>query len=275
MGKRNSNSQGFALVLLIAGFITYILADSGLLFSLSEHGPSGFAPKRDAVKSVDGMLSYSRQLGNELDKIDSQVRQEKSKLHTLQKEVAQYESRLKARQKDLKEIEREIEGLKNLRESVALAQRTVGKDVRRPGSTEAESRPSEFKVAPRTENDLIEYLEEATSRAANLQSTNYIGRDFTRVKTELKFGSESQIYLTPTGMRQIRIIAEGALALGYHKLALAYAKGDEIGRERALVVQRFVREVFNHEVETIGVPAELAQDLTNGFEVWMGKDGKS
>jgi hypothetical protein len=276
MKQKHASSSNYPLILVLAGIITYIAVDAGVFgFAKSIFQNKNVKNEENVKTTQESLLAYSRKLNGELSGVDKEIQTEKKKLHALREQVAAYESNMAKQKKSLSELDKEIKALSNLKTALSTAQERVTRQEKRKAGLESETRKLAavrpiWTAAPASFDELAEAIQSSTKLEAIVEPIKYGVGEFIRLKSAISYGDGS-IYLTHRGTQQASIFAEGAKAMGYDTVKLAYYPDDSMLMERAGVIKRYLNEKFGDKISVSTIEVRDDLELTDGLEVWAAK----
>lgn len=256
MGPKNVDTlKTYGFIAVIAGFILFVIADSGIISWISNN-----KPKTTITDSDSSHLNEDLQrLKKDFDKLKltAQARRERiqdliGQLHTIDKEIEIEERAIKS-----------LSSAKaKLGESSSRLNHFNSKNRELSSVTQASALP-QWKFE--SWNDVVSKVQQITEQTDGVET-----RDQTIAFFQSGIFSERVPYMRPLGLRVAQALAIGARDLGVDSISVSYTKDDSDGQARAKVATKYFKSILSEDIPVVTNTVENSQIKSpDKVEFWV------
>lgn len=258
----------FAVVILFAGMITYIFVDMGVFNWDRVVAKYRSAPKEQTtLTSQQALLEYASHLKVQLENINQDLSSEKKTLSNIQQETVDLSAKINVQRKNLNWLEQEIKGMKDFKKKLlaiqAKAKKTNLADNRRLPMKHVSVSSEEIQF-------LQKDIESFTNEKMVIVQEKADSGNYLRFITDLHFDRDTPHYLTSVGLRQVKKIISGGIALNFDSISVMYKADDSLIKKRVDVLKSYIKEMLGDEVSVSTHQNDSFRDQQD-VEIWMTK----
>lgn len=234
--KNVDTLKTYGFIAVIAGFILFVIADSGIISWISKKTIETSVTETDSSHLNQDIQRLKKDF-DQL-KLTAQVRREKiqdliGQLHAIDKEIEIEEKAIKSL----------ASAKTKLRESKSRFSHSISKSRALSSVNQASALP-QWKFE--SWSDVVSKVQQITDQTAGIET-----HDQTIVFFQSGIFSETTPYMKPQGLRVAKALAIGARDLGVDSIAVTYTKDDNDGQARAKVATKYFKSLLGDEIPVV------------------------